>query len=152
MEKMSLGRFYEAQGQEGTYSRVLAELRGGRKQSHWMWFVFPQLAGLGHSPIAKYYALADLAEVRAYVADPVLGARLVECASALLSLDINEPTAVLGGVDAVKLRSSMTMFAVASPDIAVFQQVLDRFYGGVRDPRSEALLQAGGSDEWDEGS
>jgi uncharacterized protein (DUF1810 family) len=99
-----------------------------------MWFVFPQVAGLGRSAISQAYAVAGLPEARAYVAHPVLGPRLRECAQALLALRTADPIAVLGDIDAVKLRSSMTLFAHAAPDEPAFRQVLDRFYGGSEDP------------------
>src|SRR5918998_34070 len=106
-----LRRFTEAQDGGGTYDRALAELRAGRKTSHWMWFVFPQIAGLGRSPTAQFYAIVDLDEARAYAAHPVLGPRLTECATALLDLGTSDATPVLGPVDAQKLHSSMTLFA-----------------------------------------
>ena len=134
---VSLDRFVTAQ--QGTYGTALAELRAGRKRSHWMWFVFPQVAGLGRSPTAQHYAIADLAEARAYLAHPVLGARLRQAAQVLADLDATDPVAVLGSVDALKLRSSMTLFAAAGED-PVFPAVLDRFYGGEQDPATVELL------------
>src|SRR5215207_4529996 len=128
---MSLDRFVAAQ--DGVYAGALAELRAGRKRGHWIWFVFPQLAGLGRSSTAQHYAIADLAEARAYLAHSMLGPRLVECARALADLPGHDPVAVLGSVDALKLRSSMTLFAAAGGD-PVFQEVLDRYYGGEPDP------------------
>jgi uncharacterized protein (DUF1810 family) len=126
-----LERFVAAQ--EHTYDAALAELRRGRKTSHWMWFVFPQLAGLGRSETARQYAIADLAEASAYLAHPVLGPRLRECCRALLDLESADPVAVLGGIDAMKLRSSMTLFAAAAPDEQLFHAVLERFYAGQPD-------------------
>jgi len=135
---LSLKRFAEAQA--GVHERALAELRAGRKTSHWMWFVFPQIAGLGHSAMAVRYALSGLDEARAYLADPVLGARLRECAAALLALPEDATAeAVLGGIDALKLRSSMTLFARASGD-PLFSAVLERYYDGVEDPATLAQL------------
>lgn len=136
-----LERFVRAQDDRGTYVRALAELRAGRKTSHWMWFVFPQVAGLGHSPIAQEYAIADLAEARAYLHHDVLGPRLLECCRALLDLD-DDLTAegVLGGTDAMKLRSSMTLFALADPDEPTYDEVLARFFDGEPDERTPALL------------
>ena len=125
-----LERFVTAQ--RGTYEAALAELRAGHKRGHWMWFVFPQVAGLGSSPTARRYAISGLAEARAYLAHPVLGARLVEAGRALLSLPGDDPVAVVGPVDALKLRSSMTLFAQASDEPA-FRQVLDKFYDGSED-------------------
>jgi uncharacterized protein (DUF1810 family) len=129
-----LRRFVDAQA--GAYDAAVRELRAGRKTSHWMWFVFPQIAGLGRSGMAQRYAIASLDEARAYLAHPVLGARLRECAEALLGLQERSAAAVLGGVDAMKLRSSMTLFALAAPDEPVFRQVLERFYGGEEDPET----------------
>lgn len=129
----ALERFLEAQG-GGTYERALAELRAGRKRSHWMWFVFPQVAGLGRSATARRFALSGLDVARAYVTHPVLGERLRTCAQALLDLPGSDPVTVLGEVDAVKLRSSMTLFAAADPDEPVFRAVLDRFFDGTDDP------------------
>jgi uncharacterized protein (DUF1810 family) len=128
---VDLERFVTAQ--DGTYPTALAELRAGRKRSHWMWFVFPQIAGLGSSPTAQRYAIADLAEARAYLAHPVLGPRLVEASRALTSLDATDPVAVLGSIDALKLRSSMTLFAHADPDEPVYAAVLAQYYAGAED-------------------
>jgi len=141
-DPFDLTRFVEAQDAGGTYARALAELRGGRKTSHWMWFVFPQIAGLGRSPTAARYAISGLDEARAYLAHPVLGPRLRECADALLSAGAAGRSAVeiLGEVDALKLRSSMTLFARAAPDEPAFVAVLERFYGGVADPETERRL------------
>ena len=131
---VDLTRFVTAQDEGGTYDRALRELRAGRKSSHWMWFVFPQVAGLGRSETAQHYALPGLAEARAYLDHPVLGPRLRECAAALLELGQQDAVAVLGPVDAQKLRSSMTLFAQAAPDEPVWAQVLDRFFAGKADP------------------
>ncbi len=135
---MTLQRFLDAQ--DGVYEQALAELRAGRKRTHWMWFVFPQIAGLGHSSTAVYYAIADLAEARAYLAHPLLGARLAECAEALLGVTGRTAHEILGSPDDLKLRSSMTLFAqVAGPD-SVFRRVLERYYGGEADARTLDLL------------
>jgi uncharacterized protein (DUF1810 family) len=128
-----LQRFLDAQDSGGTYEQALAELRAGAKRSHWMWFVFPQVTGLGRSPTAQHFAVSGLAEARAYLAHPVLGPRLVEAARALTALPGADAARVLGPVDAVKLRSSMTLFEAADPGQPVFAQVLDRFFGGERD-------------------
>lgn len=124
---MSLTRFHDAQ--EGVWERALAELEAGAKTSHWMWFIFPQLASLGRSGTAKYYGIADLSEARAYLADPVLKKRLDACRDAMLRHGGQKPEAVLGPVDALKLRSCATLFLEAGggPE---WQAVLDRFYGG----------------------
>ena len=129
-----LGRFVEAQA--GSYDAAIAELRAGRKRTHWMWFVFPQIAGLGASPTARRYAIASLDEARAYLADPVLGPRLVECSAALLATEGRTAEQILGYPDDLKLRSSMTLFGRAVPEIELFQQVLDRFYDGKPDPQT----------------
>jgi len=133
-----LQRFVQAQ--MGTYEGALRELRGGRKTGHWIWFIFPQIAGLGRSDVSRYYAIASLAEARAYLAHPVLGSRLRECASALLSVPGRTAEQILGGIDALKVRSSMTLFHRAAPDEPLFSQVLDRFYGGLEDDLTVARL------------
>ncbi len=120
----------QAQDAGATYEQALAELRAGYKSGHWMWFVFPQIAGLGRSSMARTYAIADLAEARAYLAHPVLGPRLLACAEAMLAHADRGADQVLGGIDAIKLRSSMTLFAHADPGQAVFAQVLDAFFDG----------------------
>ena len=135
---MDLERFVVAQ--EDTYARALAELRAGRKTSHWMWWVFPQVAGLGTSGTSQAYAIADLAEARAYLRHDVLGPRLLECCRALLDLEDVSAERVLGSVDAMKLRSSMTLFAHADPSEPVFREVLERFYDGDEDERTVQLL------------
>ncbi len=123
-----------------TYASALAELRAGRKAGHWMWFVFPQIAGLGISSISQRYAISSLEEARRYRAHPILGQRLEECARALLELDGPSARELLGSVDAMKLRSSMTLFARAAPESGLFQEVLERYYGGVADEATEQLL------------
>lgn len=133
-------RFVDAQDAGGTYDRALAELRRGAKTSHWMWFVFPQIAGLGRSATAQHYALASLDAARDYLAHPVLGPRLVTCSQALLDLDGDDPVAVLGSVDALKLRSSMTLFHRADPGRPVFAAVLERYFGGAPDPATDQRL------------
>ncbi len=133
-----LSRFVEAQA--GTYDQALAELRAGRKTGHWMWFVFPQVAGLGRSPTAQHYAISRLDEARAYLAHPVLGPRLVECAQALLDLPGADAVAVLGSIDAVKLRSSMTLFAHADPTRSVFRAVLERYFRAEEDEATTSRL------------
>jgi len=119
---------------------VLRELRSGQKRGHWMWFVFPQIAGLGRSEVAQHYAIASLDEAQAYAAHPVLGARLRACAAALLAVEARSATAILGEIDALKLRSSMTLFHRAEPDEPLFRAVLDRFFDGVADPLTEARI------------
>ena len=133
-----LHRFEEAHEAGDTYGAALSELRAGRKVSHWMWFVFPQIAGLGHSSMAQRYAISSLSEARAYLEHPVLGPRLRECAGMLLELTGRSAEPILGAIDAMKLRSSMTLFGHAAPDEPVFGQVLDRYFDGAED---EATLQ-----------
>ncbi|GAA1631861.1 DUF1810 domain-containing protein [Georgenia ruanii] len=140
MDEYDLQRFVTVQDGGGTYEQALAELRRGRKTTHWMWFVFPQVAGLGHSPMAQRYALASLAEARAYLRHPVLGARLRECAAAVAASDAPSAQAIFGPVDAMKLRSSMTLFARAAPDEPVFREVLEKYYDGAADPETERRL------------
>ncbi len=140
-DPFGLQRFVEAQDAAGTYERALSELRIGRKRSHWMWFVFPQLAGLGHSATAQRYAIGSLAEARAYLAHPLLGPRPRECAQALLDLPAgSRAVEVLGAIAALKLRSSMTLFAVAAAGDPLFRHVLDRYWGGMPDETTERLL------------
>ena len=127
--------------QQGIYLQALAELRRGRKQSHWMWFVFPQIAGLGHSAMAQLYAIADLDEARAYLAHPILGPRLRECTGAMLAHSGRSARAILGEIDAVKLRSSMTLFEAAGGDGSLFGACLDAFFDGARDPATLELLE-----------
>ncbi|MCW3034555.1 MAG: hypothetical protein JWM60_2900 [Solirubrobacterales bacterium] len=136
----SLARFRCAQEENGIYERALAELKAGAKRSHWMWFVFPQLAGLGRSEMSRRYAISSLAEARAYLADPVLGARLRESAAALLGHEGIGAEQIFGPVDALKLRSSITLFARADPGEALLGSVLDRYFAGAGDPATDALL------------
>lgn len=133
-----LDRFLNAQ--QGDYAAALAEVRRGRKTSHWMWYIFPQIAGLGQSSTARYYSIRDLEEAREYYAHPVLGQRLREISGALLELRGSDPVAVFGGIDSMKLKSSMTLFALAAPDDPLFQQVLDKYYGGEQDALTLRIL------------
>jgi uncharacterized protein (DUF1810 family) len=129
-----LERFVDAQDSGGIYQRACAELRAERKTSHWMWFIFPQVAGLGFSQIAREFAIASLAEAQAYLAHPVLGPRLVECARILNAAAAGtSATEILGPVDAMKLRSSMTLFAAAAPEEQAFTDVLTRYFDGQPD-------------------
>ena len=139
-EDVDLERFVDAQDSGGTYEQALVELRRGRKTSHWMWFVFPQVVGLGRSGIAQQYALSGLDEARAYLAHPVLGPRLRECCEALLGLENASANQVLGSIDAMKLRSSVTLFSRAQPEESLFPAVLDRFFDGHPDDRTDELL------------
>jgi uncharacterized protein (DUF1810 family) len=136
---VDLERFVQAQDEQQTYPQAVAELRRGRKTSHWMWFVFPQIAGLGRSPMAQAYAIAGLAEARAYLAHPVLGPRLIECAQIVSSHQGSTAEQIFGGIDAMKLRSSMTLFARADPNQQVFTKVLEQYFDGP-DPETEKRL------------
>jgi len=126
--------------QDRGYDRVLAELRNGRKTGHWIWFIFPQIAGLGRSDMSRWFAIASLEEARAYLAHPVLGSRLRECAELLLAIDGRSADEIFGHLDAMKVRSSMTLFHRAAPDELVFRRVLERFYAGIADPATDELL------------
>ncbi len=126
-----LDRFVNAQGP--TYDHVTAELRQGQKVGHWMWFIFPQVAGLGHSPTSKKYSITSADEARAYVGHPVLGPRLIECTGILARLTGRTAAQVFGAVDAQKLRSSMTLFSWAAPEEPCFRQVLDAYFEGRED-------------------
>jgi uncharacterized protein (DUF1810 family) len=137
-DEHDLARFVDAQ--RGAYPGVLRELQAGRKTGHWIWYVFPQVAGLGLSSMSQYYAIRSLEEARAYLAHPLLGARLRECAAALLAVQRRSAEAILGEVDARKVRSSMTLFHRADPAEPLFGAVLDRYYAGVVDARTDELL------------
>ena len=139
VDRYRLQRFVDAQ--EGVHDRALAELHAGRKTSHWMWFVFPQVSGLGSSAMAQLYAIGSLAEARAYLDHPVLGPRLRECTEAILSHSDRTAREILGSPDDVKLRSSMTLFAMAAGPEAVFQRVLDAFFAGEMDTRTVDRLE-----------
>lgn len=125
-----LERFVQAQAD--SYARALREIKSGRKTSHWMWYIFPQLSGLGHSQTARYYAIRDRAEAEAYLAHPVLGKRLLEISSELLKLESSDATAVMGWPDDLKLKSSMTLFSLVSRE-PVFRQVLEKYFRGEED-------------------
>ncbi len=133
-----LQRFLDAQ--QSTYETALAEIQNGRKRSHWMWFIFPQLQGLGLSETARFYAIRDAREAAAYMAHPVLGPRLETISGALLALDSADATRIFGSPDDIKLRSSMTLFQAVPGAPGVFGRVLDRFYGGQPDAKTLALL------------
>jgi uncharacterized protein (DUF1810 family) len=146
-----LQRFVDAQDRGAVYAAAVAELTAGHKRSHWMWFVFPQIAGLGRSPTAREYAISSLAEARAYLAHPVLGPRLLECVRIVVELATSgsdssprRPAArdIFGDIDATKLRSSMTLFARADPSNSLFEEVLDVYYGGQSDSVTDELLDS----------
>ncbi len=134
----NLERFRKAQSHE--YETALAEIKNGRKESHWIWYIFPQLKELGYSSTAKYYGLAGRGEAEVYLKDDVLRTRLIEISEALLSLDSSDPLEVMGYPDNLKLRSSMTLFALVSPETGVFSRVLDKFYHGEKDEKTVSLL------------
>lgn len=137
-DERGLDKFVRAQ--ERDYADALREIQNGRKRSHWIWYIFPQMDGLGYSPTAQYYGIRDLEQAKDYMAHPVLGPRLVEISQALLDLPCSDPGAVMGYPDDLKLCSSMTLFELAAPDEPVFGRVLDKFYGGRRDPLTLRLL------------
>lgn len=139
-DPLGLRRFLLAQ--DGIYGTALTELRSGRKRSHWMWFVFPQIEGLGSSPLAQRYAIGSLAEAEAYLRHPILGPRLVECAEAVLAVTGRSAHEIFGSPDDAKLRSSATLFAAACPAGSVFDRLLDRYFAGERD---QATLRRLGS-------
>ncbi|MBS0505753.1 MAG: DUF1810 domain-containing protein [Proteobacteria bacterium] len=135
-----LQRFLQAQ--EGVYAQALGELKAGRKRTHWIWFIFPQLQGLGFSAMSQAYAISGLDEARAYLDHPVLGARLLECVQAMLAHAGLPAAGILGEIDAVKWRSCLTLFAAAWPGEPVFDEALRRFFAGVPDARTLELLQS----------
>jgi uncharacterized protein (DUF1810 family) len=141
-DRYGLERFVAAQDAHGTYGRAVRELRAGMKLSHWMWFVFPQISGLGFSATAQRYAISSLDEARAYLEHPVLGPRLVECARILIATEGLSATDIFGGIDAMKLRSSMTLFASAAPEQPVFGEVLRKYFNGEPDEATIERLPA----------
>jgi uncharacterized protein (DUF1810 family) len=132
-------RFIKAQKDD--YKTALKEISNGRKISHWMWYIFPQVAGLGYSETSRYYAIRDVREAQAYLDHPVLGARLIEICEALLGLETSDPHAVFGSPDDMKLKSSMTLFAALPASNPVFQAVLDKFFSGSQDEKTLQLMQ-----------
>ncbi|GAB3946798.1 DUF1810 domain-containing protein [Spirosoma harenae] len=133
-----LNRFVDAQA--SSYGQALAEIRNGQKQTHWMWYIFPQLAGLGFSQMAQYYAIADVAEAKEYLAHPVLGSRLIEISQALLGVEGKTAHQIMGSPDDLKLKSSMTLFNFVKPTEPVFQQILTKYYQGETDSKTLTLL------------
>lgn len=138
MEPFHLNRFIDAQLRD--YPNALSEIRGGRKQSHWMWYIFPQVAGLGMSEISAYYSIRGIDEAKAYMEEPLLRTHLLEISEALLELETNDANRVFGYPDDMKLKSSMTLFAEACPEIGTFQKVLDKFFNGIKDQKTIELL------------
>ena len=147
-EGYDLRRFVAAQDAGGAYRRAVAELSAGRKTGHWMWFVFPQIAGLGFSHTSRMYAIKSLAEARAYLRHPVLGQRLAECARLLTQHAGRTAEQIFGDIDATKLRSSMTLFRYADPGQPVFGQVLDQYFGGQADPLTDGAVAAAGDGDF----
>jgi uncharacterized protein (DUF1810 family) len=139
-DPFDLERFVAAQDAAGSYDLAVGELTGGRKTTHWMWFVFPQIAGLGHSATSRRFAIASPEEARAYLHHPVLGPRLIECTRIVAQLEGRSAEQIFGTIDAQKLRSSMTLFMRAEPDEPLFELVLDRFFEGVPDPATDQRL------------
>ena len=137
-DERGLDKYVSAQARD--YDDALREIRGGRKRSHWIWYIFPQLDGLGYSPTAQYYGIRDLEQAKDYMAHPVLGPRLVEISEALLALPSSDPGAVMGYPDDLKLCSCMTLFELAAPEEPVFGRVLEKYYGGRRDRMTLKLL------------
>ena len=134
-----LERFYKAQ--EYDYEKALSEIRNGRKESHWMWYIFPQIAGLGRSTTAEYYAIKSKEEAKGYIEDPVLGKRLIEISQALLQVSSADAEMVMGWPDNLKLRSCMTLFAEVAPEQPVFRNVLEKFYDGEMDGKTLDILK-----------
>lgn len=141
-DPFDLQRFVDAQ--RGTYEQALAEIRAGQKRSHWMWFIFPQMEGLGSSPISRRYAIRGRAEAEAYLRHPVLGARLRACVEAALTITGGSATEIFGFPDDLKLRSCATLFAAVSPPGSAFDRLLEKFFGGEPDARTMELLKRGG--------
>ncbi|WP_426492118.1 DUF1810 domain-containing protein [Hymenobacter sp. 102] len=138
-QQPTLQRFLDAQQRD--YATALAEIRGGRKRSHWIWYIFPQLQGLGYSETARFYAIQSRQEAEAYLQHPVLGSRLQEISAALLTLESTDATRIMGSPDDLKLRSSMTLFAALEGADPVFQRVLDKFFGGEPDEKTLHILR-----------
>jgi len=134
-----LQRFLRAQNRD--YETALSEIRSGHKYSHWIWYIFPQIAGLGHSSTSKYYAIRGLGEAKAYMGEPILRERLIHISEALLNLDSNDAEDVMGWPDDLKLRSSMTLFLLVAPEEPVFQKVLDKFWAGEPDQKTLEILR-----------
>jgi len=134
----TLQRFTEAQAHN--YADALAEIKNGKKRTHWMWYVFPQIQGLGNSEFARLYAINDMEEAEAYLQHPVLGGRLIEISNALLKLQSNDPYAIFGSPDDMKLQSSMTLFSLVPNADPVFDKVLQKFYNGEKDSKTSQIL------------
>jgi uncharacterized protein (DUF1810 family) len=141
-DNSSLKRFLDAQ--EHDYPIALAEIKAGRKRSHWMWYIFPQIQGLGFSEMSRYYGIKDVAEAQQYLADPVLGSRLIEISRQLIQLESDDATIIFGSPDDLKLRSSMTLFSSLATTDPVFDVVLRKFFHGAKDPKTLTIMQTHG--------
>lgn len=141
-DPFDLSRFLYAQ--EGVYPQVLQELGRGRKSGHWIWYVFPQIAGLGRSPTSRLYSIASIGEANAYAAHPVLGPRLVECTELVLDVEGETAEQIFGSLDAMKFRSSMTLFAASDAESDVFDRALEKYFGGSPDPLTEQAIRDAG--------
>ena len=139
MKKYDLERFVSAQ--EYSYENALSEIRAGKKTSHWIWYIFPQLKGLGHSYRSEYYGIEDEDEAKSYLGHPILGSRLVEITETLLSLKESDPLKVMGSPDDLKLKSCMTLFAYISESGSIFHQVLEKYFGGGKDEKTMSILE-----------
>ena len=133
-----LNRFIKAQ--EKTYEKALNEIKNGHKETHWMWYIFPQIKGLGYSETSKYYAINDISEARQYLNHPILSKRLIEICNELLKLDCDNPNIIFGYPDDMKLKSSMTLFKYVSKDINIFNELLDKFFNGKEDEKTKDIL------------
>lgn len=143
MKTYNLHRFIDAQLRD--YPNALSEIKGGKKQSHWMWYIFPQLSGLGRTEISQYYAIQDIDEARAYMQEPMLCSHLLEICTALLEQKTDDANKIFGFPDDMKLKSSMTLFAQACPDQEIFQKVLDKFFNGIPDQKTIDLIKENAS-------
>ena len=141
MMKDDLDRFVSAQ--EHIYQTALSEIQDGKKLSHWIWYIFPQLRGLGHSYRSEYYGIENIDEAKSYLTHPILGARLLEITEVLLKLNENDPLKVMGSPDDLKLKSCMTLFAYISENDSIFHRVLDKYFGGARDERTLSMIKGG---------
>lgn len=139
MEPLHLNRFIDAHLRD--YPNALSEVKIGRKQSHWMWYIFPQIAGLGTTEISNYYSIQNIEEAKAYMEEPLLSSHLLEISEALLELETNDANRIFGFPDDMKLKSSMTLFSEACPDEEIFQKVLDKFFNGIKDQKTIDLLK-----------
>ena len=139
-DPFDLSRFLKAH--ETDYERALSEIRGGQKRTHWMWYIFPQIEGLAFSSMSRHYAIKSLAEAHAYLTHPVLGARLLACAEAVVAVEGRSSAEIFGSRDDLKLRSCATLFASVSPAGSVFERILEKYYDGVRDDKTLQLLES----------